>query len=206
MIKEKIYLTFLLFKKDILFLFREKISFFVPIVFGFVCSVFLSFAIPGNQNSITIMWVVLIFSSFFSAIEIIRIETEEGAIDGLINSPVDNGVIFVSKFLTMYFLFLILSLILLLLFVFFANLNFSARLIFGLFISGIGICSLSVLFSSFIVGENIKIPIYILLLPLFIPPVVSSSLGSSDWIKISFGFSIINFLFSFALFEVKKSI
>jgi hypothetical protein len=97
-------------------------------------------------------------------------------------------------------------LILLFLFVFFSNLNFSLKLVFSFLISGIGICSLSVLFSSFIVGENIKIPIYILLLPLFIPPVVSSSLGSSDWIKISFGFSVINFLFSFALFDVKKSI
>ncbi len=197
-------MIFLLFKKDILFLFREKISFFVPIVFGFVCSIFLSFAIPGNQNSIAIMWVVLIFSSFFPAVEIMRIETEEGAIDGLINSPVDNGIIFISKFLTMYFLFLILSLILLFLFVFFANLNFSLKLVFGFFVSGFGISSLSVLFSSFLVDENVKIPIYILLLPLFIPPVVSSSIGSSDWIKISFGFSVINFLFSFALFEVKK--
>jgi len=204
MLKEKFYLIVLLFKKDILFLFREKISIFVPIVFGFICSIFLSFAIPGNQNSITVMWVVLIFSSFFPAIEIMRIETEEGAIDGLINSPVDNGIIFISKFVTMYFLFLILTLILFFLFVFFANLNFSLKLVFGFFISGLGISSLSVLFSSFLVGENIKIPIYILLLPLFIPPVISSSIGSSDWIKISFGFSVINFLFSFALFEVKK--
>ncbi len=204
MLKEKFYLVVLLFKKDILFLFREKISIFVPIVFGFICSIFLSFAIPGNQNSITVTWVVLIFSSFFPAIEIMRIETEEGAIDGLINSPVDNGIIFISKFVTMYFLFLILTLILFFLFVFFANLNFSLKLVFGFLISGLGISSLSVLFSSFLVGENIKIPIYILLLPLFIPPVVSSSVGSSDWMKISFGFSVINFLFSFALFEVKK--
>lgn len=199
-----------LLKKDFLFITREKYSFFVPFIFGFSSAVFLSFGLPYevlSSHSYSIFWIVLLFSSVFPAQELMKYEEREEVILGILNSPVRKEVFFISKFFAVFFIFISVGTALFLFFVFFANMNLSLYAFLSFVLGGIGIVSLSVVFSSFFVKENINIPILIFLFPFFIPVIVgaiSFSDGAFSSLKIILGFDLTNFFLSLALFDLER--
>ncbi len=194
--------------KDIRYMFRVKSAFFSPIVFSLITSFVISFSVPQDvlkTHAFPIMWIVFIFSSVFPAVELMRYEGEGGVLEGILSSPLKKEFIFISKFLSTFFVFLITGISLFFIFFFFANFSPSFHTLLSFFLASLGVSSISVLFASFYMKDTLRIPIYVILFPLYIPVVISAveiSQGNLSAFKIILGFDIVNFFLSFALFDV----
>lgn len=195
-----------LLKKDLKILFRRKSPIIIPIVFSFVSVVVLSFFF--QRGSYELMWIVLLFSSVFPQIEIMRYEFEEDVIESLVTSPLKSEVFFISKFLSGLIVILFISFFSLVFFVFFTNLELSIYLIVSIALSVWGMVSLSTLFSFFMFSSYMNLPTYYLIVfPFYIPLIVSAIRfveGEYSALNLIVGFDLINFFAAFMLFDIRK--
>ncbi len=199
-------IVFELVKKDLKVLFRRKSPIFIPIAFSFVSVVIISFFF--QKGSYELLWIILLFSSVFPQIEVMRYEFEDDVVDTLINSPLKSEIFFISKFLTGFIIVCLVSFFSLIFFIFFTNLEVSGFLIFSVVLSIVGMVSLSTLFSFLMFSLSMNIPLYyIIVFPFYIPLIVSSIRfveGEYHVLKLVISFDLINFFAAYMLFDMRK--
>jgi len=194
--------------KDIKYLFRVKSSLLSPIIFSFIASFVISLSVPQDvlkEYAFPIMWIVFIFASVFPSLELMRYEVESGILEGLMSSSLKKEFFFLSKFISALIMYIITGISLFFVFFFFANFSPSFYALLSFFLSAIGVSSLSVLFASLYTKDFLKIPIYVVLFPFYIPLIISAieiTRENFSAFKLIFGFDIINFSLAFALFDI----
>ncbi len=195
--------------KDIKIAFREKTSFLFPLAFSLISTVLISFSLPTeivSEHSFQILWIIFLFSGLIIPTEILRHESENGILEGILNSGVEKELIFISKFLICYIIMTAIGFFIIAMFTFFLNfkVSYSSVLIFQL--SLIGVTSLSILFSVSYIRGNVGVPIYVILLPLYIPVIIGAQKfleGDPNAIKLIISFDVLNFSISLLLFDIE---
>lgn len=165
----------------------------------------------------SILWVSFIFVGILGLSRSFALEKENSAVVGVLLSPTDRTIIFISKFLSNFLFLAVIQLILLLVFILFFNLNISGlvgELLLIFFVGNIGFVAVGTLFSTMAVSTKLReVILPILLFPIVIPVIINSveatsiilnggGLGDiSQYLKILVAFDVIFLTLSAVIYE-----
>ena len=216
---------FALLKKEMHCLFRAKQWPVSVLLFGFVLVVLASFAfrrigygqLELLQLTPGILWIIFLFCGLVSLNYSFFHEEEFGALNGLLLTPCDPALIFLSKFIANCLFLLGVT-------IFFAAAH---SVLFGVSLEGhflelcgvlalvsVGFCSLGTLFAAMSVsvrGRELVLPL--LLFPLSLPLIsaglhlsneilgAAASPATQPWLLLAVGFDVIALTLSTVLFE-----
>ena len=212
----------LLLQKDIRIEFRTKDSFNAMFVFGLLVIVIFNFAFDLSRKETLqiasgILWTAFIFSGILGLNRSFLYEKEDGALEGLLLTPVDRGALFFSKLLSNFCVLFAFEIFLLPFFILFFNLNVFSHihiLLFVMVLGTLGFVSVGTLFSAVAVHTRMReIMLPLLLLPVSVPVLVGAVEATSCiimnteweimrlWIQRLFFIDVIYCTASFLLFE-----
>lgn len=211
-----------LVKKDLIIEWRDKslliLILTTTFLFFFIFSLALDDSIGGEEG---VLWIVLLITIALMTQKHLVRETENRSWDGLYLSPVDPGVVFISKCI-FYMIFLALAdfLLIPLYFVFFhLTISKYVLFIFIMIIGKIGIVAVSVFMTILTIGNRVKEFLSILLqIPILIPLLIAEIqltkyIFNSElmnfptiWLVLSIGFSILFTMLPMLLLSLMKEV
>lgn len=211
-----------LVKKDLIIEWRDKslliLILTTTFLFFFIFSLALDDSIGGEEG---VLWIVLLITIALMTQKHLVRETENRSWDGLYLSPVDPGVVFISKCI-FYMIFLALAdfLLIPLYFVFFhLTISKYVLFIFIMIIGKIGIVAVSVFMTILTIGNRVKEFLSILLqIPILIPLLIAEIqltkyIFNSElmnfptiWLALSIGFSILFTMLPMLLLSLMKEV
>jgi heme exporter protein B len=171
----------------------------------------------GVDTAAGALWVAMVFSGMLGASRAILAERENGAIRGLLLSPLDPATLYAAKLAAAFIFMAVAEAGAALLMVLFFNLEFNAALIRLapiLMLGALGFAALATLLSA-ITGStragDMLLPI--LAVPMFVPALIAGVKASSaalagapfsamtDWLKIMIAFDVLFVTAGYLLFE-----
>ena len=199
--------------KDIII---SMLIFSVSIILSF--QFIFSVSLHSNTNLIVgLIWLVYIFSSILGLYKIMAHEREMGGFIVLLTSPVERGLIYISKVISFSLFLLVIELISFPVFVLFYNINtnnISLTSLLIIFLNNWALAGSGVLISSIAYQTRAsEIVIPIIFFPVVSPILISSSKVSvsiidglafneySFWVLISLTFCLIFTAFGYIVFE-----
>jgi len=163
------------------------------------------------------LWVAMVFSGLVGATRALGAERENGAIRGLLLSPLDPGTLYAAKLAAAYIFMVVAEAGAVVLLVLFFNLEFNAALIRlapVLMLGALGFSALATLLSAATghtrAGDMI---LPVLAVPMFTPALIAGVKASSaalmgatlasmsDWIRIMIAFDVLFITAGYLLFE-----
>lgn len=174
--------------KDIVSEFRTKDMLFSMAAFSVVVAVLFSFSLEvTNKNAAflvpSLFWVSTIFVGTLGLGRSFAAERENGAIIGVLLSPVDRSLLYFAKVLSNFFYVFIIQLLLLALFILLFSIKVKGGLLdllLAFVLGGMGFSSLGTLFSTMAVNTRIREMILpVILFPLLLPVLVNAVRATS---------------------------
>ena len=211
--KNKILTSLRIFRKDIIFILRDRTVFSYILGFCIVSTVSFSFLAPRGITkdiSPTFFWFLLLFSSILATENMTSSEERDMCFEGIALSPADRLFVFVGKFSANLIFIVVCNVFLMTLFSTLLYMKITFPFIVSSFLFCIGCSALGVLFSTLLINtesKNVLLPIIIL--PLLVPVVISSAKISSggeilQWFKILLAFDVITLTLCALLFDVEQ--
>jgi heme exporter protein B len=177
------------FRKDLRLDLRSRDRLVHMAVFALLVVALLSIVVPGSKPersawSPPLLWVVLLFTSLLGLARSSQAETEEGAIELLIQAPVDRGWVFFGKALASLVALFGVEVWAALLFTVFLDIDWSAG-IWGFAAAGllgaIGLAAPGTLLSTISLGARFREFLFpVLFFPLVLPVLVFASRITAD--------------------------
>ncbi|RMD94295.1 MAG: heme ABC transporter permease CcmB [Calditrichaeota bacterium] len=208
--------------KDIVSEFRTKEMISSMLVFSLIISFVLNFAFPTGSQLIQeaapgMLWMTFIFASLLGMNRTFVYEVDKGCLHGLMLTPVDRNVIYISKMVVNFLLILLMEFIVLPIFAIFFHLDILAILpvlLVIILLSTIGIAVIGTLFSAISVNTRTReVMLPILYFPVSIPIIFGAVQSTTDifqgksweviWsrLKIVVAFDLIFLIVALLLFE-----
>ena len=181
-------MLFVLLAKDLKLEIRSKEI--VPSMFVFGLTVILVFALSfSNSSSLMpdhlsgLLWLVILFTSTFGLNRSFYIEKHQDAIWSWLAAPIDRGLVFLSKMISIIIFTIIAELLFLIPFLIFFKIQVVFSLVSLIFIILLGTCSIisvGALISAITFNTSIReILIPILLFPTVTPVIISATKSTS---------------------------
>ncbi len=174
--------------KDIVRELRTKEMLFSMVAFSVVVVVLFSFSIDVTSKNAaflvpSLLWVSTVFVGTLGLSRSFAVEKENGAITGVLLSPVDRSFLYFAKVLSNFLYILIIQLLLTALFILLFNINVKggfSDLLLVLVLGGIGFSSLGTLFSTMAINTRLREMILpVILFPLLLPVLVNAIKATS---------------------------
>lgn len=174
--------------KDIVSELRTKEMLFSMAAFAVVVAVLFSFSLEvTNENAAflvpSLFWVSTIFVGTLGLGRSFAAERENGAIIGVLLSPVDRSLLYFAKVLSNFFYVFIIQLLLLALFILLFSMKVKGGLLdllLAFVLGGLGFSSLGTLFSTMAINTRIREMILpVILFPLLLPVLVNAVRATS---------------------------
>ncbi len=197
-------------KKDILIEYRAKVALNQVIPFALAVLLLFGFALDTQAKVLVevapgIFWVVVLFSSLYLISRSMRLERDNGAIDGLALLGIDPLAIFFGKLLALFVAMSLLEIAVAvgILVLFSANLGSLALLAVSAVVATLGICSVGLVYGALASGERVGESLLpLLVLPLLAPVLIAATKCWSDasashggiydpWLKLVVLFSVV---------------
>ncbi len=212
----------LLTAKDLRIEYRSRQAFLTTLFFALLILIIFQFAFdPGSpatrEASPGILWVALIFPGMIRLNQSFQMETEEDSLYGIVLSPVDRGVFYLSKFLANWIFLLLVGIISTVAFLLFFGFDPSLRLFWLLLLIVLGLAgfsSLGTILAAMVAGSRSReVLLPILIFPLIIPIILASVYGSRDvligqdlvaiepWLRILVVFDVVYVTIGFVVFD-----
>ena len=208
--------------KDIVREIRTKELLSSTAAFSIVLVVLFNFSITITSENAgliipSLYWISILFVGTLGLSRSFAVEKENSAITGILLSPVDRSLIYISKVTGNLIFIVLLQLFLILLFFFLFNVNFTGSILHLLVIvllGGIGLSAVGTLFSTLAVNTKLReVLLPIIIFPIIIPVVLNSIKATSiilgggvyvdisSYIKILVCFDIIFFVAGAVVYE-----
>lgn len=208
--------------KDILNELRTKEIVLSMAAFSIVLIVIFNFSLVINKDNIgylvpSLLWISTIFVGTLGLSRTFAMEKENSAITGILLSPVDRSVLYLSKVVSNLLYILIIQALLLFLFLvmFNMNLDFNLLLLITVMLLGaIGFSTLGTLFSTMAINTKLReLLLPVILFPLIVPVIINAVKATSiilsgggyiqisPFIKIMISFDIIFIVASALVYE-----
>jgi len=215
--------TLLMLQKDLRIEFREKSLLLSLPIFAVLMQVMLNISFDAQQEAMRsiapgILWLPILLAAMISFSKYGDAERTNGALEGLLISPIDRGALFLGKLLGNLFLILCIALISVPAFFLFMNQPYpnSPGLLIGVIILGAwGFTAIGIFLSTLALSSSItQLLIPIMLFPLSIPLLIASirltemalfpSLGEGVllWILVLVGYNLIFTFIPMLLFDL----
>jgi len=174
--------------KDIINELRTKEVLLSMAAFSVVLVVIFNFSLKINKDNISslapsLLWISIIFVGTLGLSRTFAIEKENSAITGILLSPVDRSILYLSKVISNLLYILIIQFILLFLFVVLFNINISGglgSLILIMFLGAIGFSALGTLFSTMAINTKLReLLLPVILFPVIIPVIINAVRATS---------------------------
>ena len=174
--------------KDIINELRTKEVLLSMAAFSVVLVVIFNFSLKINKDNISslapsLLWISIIFVGTLGLSRTFAIEKENSAITGILLSPVDRSILYLSKVISNLLYILIIQFILLFLFVVLFNINISGglgSLILVMFLGAIGFSALGTLFSTMAINTKLReLFLPVILFPVIIPVIINAVMATS---------------------------
>ena len=199
---------FVLLKKDLFLEARTRINFVTVVLFSLLVLLIFNFSFDYIGSKVDlyapgILWITFCFAGVLALGRIMDHEKERWALKGLLLSPLDNSLIYLSKFLLHLTIMVLAQGITLLFFIVLFNPSWTSMVVLKILcvfvVTSIGFSSIGVLVSSMLFNERLKD----LLMPLLFFPLVSQVVSQEDITYLNYmaGFSIIFLTVSTMLYE-----
>jgi heme exporter protein B len=163
------------------------------------------------------LWVAMLFAGVLGANRALLSERDNGALRGLILSPIDPATIYAAKLSSAFIFMAVADAGALILMVLFFNLEFNSallRVVPILMLGALGFAALATLLSAITARSRMgDLMLPILAIPMFVPALIagvkasSASLSGasysamSDWLKIIIAFDVLFVVAGYLLFE-----
>lgn len=174
--------------KDIINELRTKEILLSMAAFSVVLVVIFNFSLIINKDNITnlvpsLLWISIIFVGTLGLSRTFAIEKENCAITGILLSPVDRSMLYLSKVISNLLYILIIQFLLLFLFVVLFNINISGglgTLILIMFLGAVGFSALGTLFSTMAINTKLReLLLPVILFPVIIPVIINAVRATS---------------------------
>ena len=181
-------MLFVLLAKDLKLEIRSKEI--IPSMFTFGLTIILIFALsfPNNSSLLPdhlsgLLWLVILFTSTFGLNRSFYLEKKQDAIWSWLSAPIDRGLVFFSKMISVIIFTIIAELLFLIPFLVFFKIQIVFSLLSLIFVMLIGTCSIisvGSLISAITLNTDIReILIPILLFPTVTPIIISATKSTS---------------------------
>lgn len=208
--------------KDLLSEFRSKELILSMLIFSLMVAVIFNFSFPPGSKFIQeaapgILWMTFIFASLLGMNRTFVNEVDKGCLQGLLLTPIDRVVIYISKFLANFIFISIVELIALPIFSIFYDfkiINSLWPLLLVICTSTIGFAVIGTLFSAITVNTKMReMMLPILHFPISFPIILAAVQATAaifqnkegleiwGWLKIVIAFDIIFFIVATLTFE-----
>ena len=212
----------LLTAKDLRIEYRSRQAFQTTLFFALLILIIFQFAFdPGSEAtreaSPGILWVALLFPGMIRLNQSFQMETEEDSLHGIVLSPVDRGVFYLSKFLANWIFLLLVGIISSLAFLFFFNFDPSLQMLWLLLLVVLGLAgfsSVGTILAAMVAGSRSReVLLPILIFPIIIPIILAAVNGSQavlirqeltdfdQWLKILVAFDVVYVATGYLVFE-----
>lgn len=197
--------------KDIVSELRTKEMLFSMVAFSIVVVVLFSFSIDvTNKNAAflvpSLLWVSIIFVGTLGLSRSFAMEKENGAIIGVLLSPIDRSSLYFAKVLSNFLYIFIIQLLFTVLFILLFNINIKGSLLDLLLVfvlGGIGFSSLGTLFSTMAINTRLRdIILPVILFPLLLPVLVNAIRATSVILAGGAFSEVLNFLKILISFDI----
>jgi len=197
--------------KDIVSEFRTKDILFSMAAFSIVVVVLFSFSLEvTNENAAflvpSLLWVSTIFVGTLGLSRSFAMEKENGAIIGVLLSPIDRSSLYFAKVLSNFIYIFIIQLLFTLLFILLFNINIKGSLLDLLLVfvlGGMGFSSLGTLFSTMAINTRLReIILPVILFPLLLPVLVNAIRATSVILAGGAFSEVLNFLKILISFDI----
>ena len=174
--------------KDILNELRTKEIVLSMAAFSIVLVLIFNFSLVINKDNIvylvpSLLWISTIFVGTLGLSRTFAIEKENSAITGILLSPVDRSVLYLSKVVSNLLYIVIIQGLLLFLFLimFNMNLDFNLFLLISVMLLGaIGFSTLGTLFSTMAINTKLReLLLPVILFPLIVPVIINAVKATS---------------------------
>ncbi len=174
--------------KDIINELRTKEIVLSMAAFSVVLVVIFNFSLVINKDNISylvpsLLWISIIFVGTLGLSRTFAIEKENSAITGVLLSPIDRSVLYLSKVISNLLYILIIQFLLLFLFLFLFNINLDINLkllIIVMVLGAIGFSALGTLFSTMAINTKLReLLLPVILFPLIIPVIINAVKATS---------------------------
>ncbi len=174
--------------KDILNEHRTKEIVLSMAAFSIVLVVIFNFSLIINKDNIgylvpSLLWISTIFVGTLGLSRTFAIEKENSAITGILLSPVDRSVLYLSKVVSNLLYIVIIQALLLFLFLIMFNMNFDFNLfllIVVMLLGAIGFSTLGTLFSTMAINTKLReLLLPVILFPLIVPVIINAVKATS---------------------------
>lgn len=197
--------------KDIVSELRTKEMLFSMVAFSIVMVVLFSFSIDvTNKNAAflvpSLLWVSTIFVGTLGLSRSFAMEKENGAIIGVLLSPVDRSSLYFAKVLSNFIYIFIIQLLFTVLFILLFNINVKGSLLDLMLVfvlGGLGFSSLGTLFSTMAINTRLReIILPVILFPLLLPVLVNAIRATSVILAGGSFSEVLNFLKILISFDI----
>jgi len=197
--------------KDIVSELRTKEMLFSMVAFSIVVVVLFSFSIDITNNNAaflvpSLLWVSTIFVGTLGLSRSFAMEKENGAIIGVLLSPIDRSSLYFAKVLSNFIYIFIIQLLFTVLFILLFNINIKGSLLDLLLVfvlGGMGFSSLGTLFSTMAINTRLReIILPVILFPLLLPVLVNAIRATSVILAGGAFSEVLNFLKILISFDI----
>ncbi len=174
--------------KDIINELRTKEIVLSMAAFSIVLVVIFNFSLVINNENISylvpsLLWISIIFVGTLGLSRTFAIEKENSAITGILLSPIDRSMLYLSKVISNLIYILITQFLLLFLFVVLFNININGEiglLIIVMILGAIGFSTLGTLFSTMAINTKLReLLLPVILFPVIIPVIINAVRATS---------------------------
>ena len=169
--------------KDLKIEYRSRRALQTTLFFALLVLIVFQFGFdPGSEAtqeaSAAILWIALLFPGMIRLNQSFQTETEDATIHGIILSPVDRGVLFLSKFLSNWLFLTTVGLFTVAVFMLFFNLETNEKILWLLLIVLLGLAGFSavgtVLAAMVASSSRREVLLPILIFPIFLPVILAA--------------------------------
>ena len=174
--------------KDIINELRTKEIVLSMAAFSIVLVVIFNFSLVINNDNIgylvpSLLWISIIFVGTLGLSRTFAIEKENSAITGILLSPIDRSMLYLSKVISNLIYILITQFLLLFLFMVLFNINIKGEvglLIIVMILGAIGFSTLGTLFSTMAINTKLReLLLPVILFPVIIPVIINAVRATS---------------------------
>jgi len=174
--------------KDIINELRTKEIVLSMAAFSIVLVVIFNFSLVINNDNIgylvpSLLWISIIFVGTLGLSRTFAIEKENSAITGILLSPIDRSMLYLSKVISNLIYILITQFLLLFLFMVLFNINIRGEvglLIIVMILGAIGFSTLGTLFSTMAINTKLReLLLPVILFPVIIPVIINAVRATS---------------------------
>ncbi len=174
--------------KDIINELRTKEIVLSMAAFSIVLVVIFNFSLVINNDNIgylvpSLLWISIIFVGTLGLSRTFAIEKENSAITGILLSPIDRSMLYLSKVISNLIYILITQFLLLFLFLVLFNININGEiglLILVMILGAIGFSTLGTLFSTMAINTKLReLLLPVILFPVIIPVIINAVRATS---------------------------